>query len=280
MNEEERHVYYDAELGVEAYNIKGHVKKFPAHFHEYYVIGFIEHGRRRLRCMERQAELAPGDIVLFAPHDSHFCEPIDAEPLDYRAVNVPADTMARAAREAGINADLRFTSCILHNENALAEAISSLYTAIVEGRPLLEREGLFFSLTDQLFSEYAAPSAPQTQEKAQTPAVSRVCAYIEEHYTENISTGELMGIAGCGRTYLFHIFTRETGVAPYRYLQTVRLERAKKMLETGLSPADAAAAAGFSDQSHFTNTFRTFIGLTPKQYQRIFAGAEPEEELL
>lgn len=41
---------------------------------------------------------------------------------------------------------------------------------------------------------------------------------------------------------------------------------------------DAAAMAGFSDQSHFTNFFKEFIGLTPRQYQKIFTTtSEPEE---
>lgn len=37
-----------------------------------------------------------------------------------------------------------------------------------------------------------------------------------------------------------------------------------------MEPIDAAAETGFSDQSHFTNAFKARIGLTPKQYQRIF----------
>ena len=44
----------------------------------------------------------------------------------------------------------------------------------------------------------------------------------------------------------------------------------KKLLEKGVAPVDAAVTTGFSDQSHFSNFFKEFIGLTPKQYQRIF----------
>ena len=46
--EEQRRVYYDFELELEAYNLKGIVQKFPNHFHDYYVIGFVEGGRRHL----------------------------------------------------------------------------------------------------------------------------------------------------------------------------------------------------------------------------------------
>ena len=39
--QEQRHVYYDCDLAIEAYNLSGIVQKFPNHFHEYYVIGFV-----------------------------------------------------------------------------------------------------------------------------------------------------------------------------------------------------------------------------------------------
>ena len=39
--QEQRHVYYDHDLEIEAYNLSGIVQKFPNHFHDYYVIGFV-----------------------------------------------------------------------------------------------------------------------------------------------------------------------------------------------------------------------------------------------
>lgn len=59
-------------------------------------------------------------------------------------------------------------------------------------------------------------------------------------------------------------------VSPYRYLQNIRLNYSKKLLEQGVLPIEAAMISGFTDQSHFTNFFKEFIGLTPKQYQKIF----------
>ena len=56
--EEQRRVYYDFELELEAYNLKGIVQKFPNHFHDYYVIGFVEGGRRHLWCRGKEYEVA------------------------------------------------------------------------------------------------------------------------------------------------------------------------------------------------------------------------------
>ena len=45
----------------------------------------------------------------------------------------------------------------------------------------------------------------------------------------------------------------------------------QKLLEQGVPPVEAALQTGFSDQSHFTNYFSRFIGLTPGAYQEIFS---------
>ena len=99
---------------------------------------------------------------------------------------------------------------------------------------------------------------------------------MEEHFAENVTLDDLLSMTDFGKSYLLRSFTRQTGVSPYRYLQTIRLDKAKRFLEEGIAPIDAAGMAGFSDQSHFTHFFKEFIGLTPKQYQRIFQDKEKE----
>jgi transcriptional regulator GlxA family with amidase domain len=53
-------------------------------------------------------------------------------------------------------------------------------------------------------------------------------------------------------------------------LETIRINEAKKLLSNGVSVLDAAIETGFSDQSHFTNYFTSFIGLAPGVYREIF----------
>lgn len=46
------------------------IKTFPNYFHEYYVIGLIESGKRHLSCKKREYVLNPGNIVIFHPGDN------------------------------------------------------------------------------------------------------------------------------------------------------------------------------------------------------------------
>lgn len=45
---------------------------------------------------------------------------------------------------------------------------------------------------------------------------------------------------------------------------------AKRLLEQGVKPIEVTFLTGFSDQSHLTKFFKRQVGLTPKQYMRIF----------
>ena len=51
-------------LKVDAYRFEGLVRSFPTHFHEYYTIGYMNGGNRRLICGGREYELKKGDMVL------------------------------------------------------------------------------------------------------------------------------------------------------------------------------------------------------------------------
>lgn len=60
MKKEVRTAVRDDELRVEAYRFEGIVQPFPNHFHEYYVIGFMEDGKRVLSCKDQEYTIAGG----------------------------------------------------------------------------------------------------------------------------------------------------------------------------------------------------------------------------
>jgi transcriptional regulator GlxA family with amidase domain len=61
-----------------------------------------------------------------------------------------------------------------------------------------------------------------------------------------------------------HLFRQEMGTSPGRYLHTMRMQRARVLLErTFLSVREAMARVGFRDPSHFARDFRRFHGVSP-----------------
>jgi len=269
MGLEERTVCFDKDLEIEAYRFKGIMQKFPNHFHEYYVIGFIESGRRHLSCKNQEYTIGTGDLVLFNPMDNHTCEQIDDNTLDYRCINIKPEIMKKAVLEVTGKEYLpQFSQPVgFHREQV--SLLCELHKAVMDGQTDFKKEETFFFLIEQLIEEYTQPYL-QVKSMEVNEGIQAVCKYIDEHYPDRITLDDLSCLAKMNKFSLLRSFTKVRGITPYRYLETVRINEAKKLLEIGAEPIDVAIQTGFVDQSHFSNYFKEFIGLTPKQYKNIF----------
>ncbi len=68
---------------------------------------------------------------------------------------------------------------------------------------------------------------------------------------------------------LAHLFKNEIGVSPQRYLNNIRLDKAKECLENGvLSVKEIAAEVGIPNVSGFCRSFKARYGTTPKEYRK------------
>lgn len=269
MENEIRTVCYDPELQIEAYRFQGVRQTFPNHFHEYYVIGFIEKSERSLFCNGRESVITPGDILIFNPGDTHSCRQISDEPLDYRCLNIKPESMKRAVFEMLGSETLPIFSenVLFHSE--LFHPLRELHQMITDKERDLQKEETFFFLLEQLMRE-ASDASPGWSPEEPTTEIKTVCDYLEQHYADTITLEKLSSLTGLSKYHMLHCFTRQKGISPYCYLETVRVEKAKQLLEQGQPPADVAFQTGFHDQSHFSNYFKKLIGLTPKQYSLIF----------
>ncbi|MGV3240711.1 AraC family ligand binding domain-containing protein, partial [Streptococcus hyovaginalis] len=99
MRREERKICFDEDLQIEAYRFHGIMQKFPNHFHEYYVIGFIESGQRKLTCRNKDYVINRGDLIFFNQFENYACEQMDDEPLDYRCLNITPEVMRKVVEE-------------------------------------------------------------------------------------------------------------------------------------------------------------------------------------
>ena len=76
---------------------------------------------------------------------------------------------------------------------------------------------------------------------------------------------------GVSTSHLQHLFKHETGTTLVRYQQTIRIERARRLLEeTNLSVKQIVSEVGASDMSHFVREFRRSQGLSPRRYRLNF----------
>ncbi|WP_434309406.1 helix-turn-helix domain-containing protein [Hominifimenecus sp. rT4P-3] len=275
MKKEVRTVVYDDDLRVEAYRLEGVIQPFPNHFHEYYVIGLIEGGVRELSCKNQKYTIQKGNILLFNPGDNHACVQSDGNTLDYRGVNITKEVMLDLAEEITGRRDFpEFSRHVILDEEA-ACYLRPLHDWIMKGSSEFRKEEYLLLLLSMLIQKYGRsfePGIPCPEE------IEKACVFMEQHYGERIYLEQICRCAGLSKSALLRAFTRAKGVTPYGYLENIRIGKAKKLLEQGVTPMEAALQTGFSDQSHFTNYFNRFIGLTPGVYRDIFLGRDEAEK--
>ena len=274
-------VVYDDELRLEAYRFEGVMQPFPAHFHEYYVIGFVEDGERCLSCRNQEYIISKGNIILFNPGDSHACVQTDDGSLDYRGFNITKEVMLDLAEEVTGKRELpRFLQSVIHDEE-INSYLRSLHELVMNGSLEFRKEEkllLMLSLLIQRYGQSFEECISECREE-----IEKACKFMEEHFAERIYLDQICREIGLSKSTLLRAFIKSKGVTPYCYLENIRISVARKLLQQGLTPIEAALQTGFSDQSHFTNYFNRFIGFTPGAYREIFlkgdvTGGEQQDE--
>jgi len=275
MKKEIRTVVYDNELKIEAYRFEGIVQPFPNHFHEHYVIGFIEKGQRILSCKNKKYTIGQGNIIIFNPGDNHACVQSDDGTLDYRGFNIGKDIMLDLSEEITGKRELPgFSKNVVYDDEAICY-LRPLHKMIMNGVDDFGKEENLLLLISELIQNYVQPfesCIPECQIE-----IEKACEFIKKHFTEHIYLNQICRYTGLSKSTLLRAFTKSKGITPYRYLETIRINEAKKLLAAGVSPLDAAIRTGFSDQSHFTNYFSSFIGFTPGVYRNIFEQSKDGE---
>lgn len=274
MKKETRTIVYDEELRLEAYRFEGIVQPFPNHFHEHYVIGFVEDGQRVLSCRNKDYSIECGNVVLFNPGDNHGCVQSDEGTFAYRGFNISKGIMLDLAEEVTGRRELPGFSKNVIYDDEITCYLRPLHEMVMIGISDFGKEENLLFLISVLIQKYGQPFENCIPECPQE--IERACEFMQQHFSERIYLDQICRYSGLSKSTLLRAFTKSKGITPYRYLETIRINKAKKLLEKGIAPIDAAIQTGFSDQSHFTNYFSSFIGLAPGVYREIFSEKNKE----
>lgn len=105
-------------------------------------------------------------------------------------------------------------------------------------------------------------------------AALRTYAYLRGHMADPVVVGDLAQRERISEYALIRAYRREFSITPSQHLLSMRVDCARDLLVRGVSPADVAAATGFSDQAHLTRAFKQRIGSTPAAYRAMAAGGD------
>lgn len=237
---------------------------FPAHFHACYVFGFVAGGKSTMGCREQSHELESGSALILNPGQIHQC--LLGGPLDYFSVHVPVPVMQYIECALGRRGRLPYFS-----GPTLPKGVSEcLAEAVMPDCSDDVRSARFLQFLRMIWPEQSDDALPVPERTS----VSLAREIMRTEYAQPLSLPRIAERCAVSESTLLRSFLRLEGVSPHAYLLSLRVEHARELLLDGCAPSEAALRAGFCDQSHLTNVFRRYIGMTPRAYQKTHAAVQ------
>ncbi|CCO25455.1 GlxA family transcriptional regulator [Maridesulfovibrio hydrothermalis] len=117
-----------------------------------------------------------------------------------------------------------------------------------------------------MFDQHAEGEAGFADQK-----IAAVQKWMQENYSQSIQLEQLAGRYGSGVRTFLRRFKRATGLTPYNYLQQLRIEAARHLLEVSAKNIEEITGlAGYENASSFRRLFKRKTGLTPVEYRNKF----------
>ena len=155
--------------------------------------------------------------------------------------------------------------------------VQEFIDAVIEVREntfsnILRRNGLlkifFAELIEYNNKQFLEEQLKDVHDTEKLPHIKRTITYINDNYASKIKINELADHVGVNRSYLASSFKKATGYSPKEYLLTLRMEKAKSLLEKTDMPVNAVAnSVGYTDQLAFSRMFKEYTGISPKAFR-------------
>ena len=122
----------------------------------------------------------------------------------------------------------------------------------------------------QKFLMECTQAVSSVKKAEENPIIKKVCAYVDENLSSDISLETAADFVGVSSFYLSKLFKEEKGETFINFISDKRLEKSRQLLsETSLSIKEITAEVGYNDQNYFSRIFKTKYGLSPKEYRKV-----------
>jgi AraC-like DNA-binding protein len=241
---------------------KPHYKVGPKRI-ECYSLHFVEQGKVAVEYDGKRAELQQGDLFcLFPGRTYHYGMLPSDSPLRMSWIALDGDRVKPLLQLAGLTPETpyRTQACTSHVRSTVERLIDALAGARGWSPAWsLELHSLMYGLFAELIPEHPAIRAEEPD-----GWVRECMDFMELHATEGISVQQVAAFAGMHRSYFSSVFAGQVGVSPMKYIQSIRMEKAKRLLgETDATITEIALSLGYPSLYSFTRAFKNYYDVAP-----------------
>ena len=245
------------------------------HCHPYFELSYIEHGSCRFFIEDTMYDLHDGDFLLIPPQMFHYTRYLFGPCLRcgiyFRYEDLGRELLPYVPDKEAFFSHLR----VFQAPPAFRREIAGLIGRMAEEEANIdERSPLILQLRLRelllLCSRICiflteSPASIHTTDRQ----VLQAARFINEHFRQQISAGDIAAAAGFSPNYLSRRFREAAGIGVHDYLVFIRLRNAAfELLTTEDSVTDIALRNGFSDSNYFKDVFKKKYGITPREYRK------------
>jgi AraC-like DNA-binding protein len=258
---------------------------YHRHSHETYSLGVTDVGAQSFTCRGAAYTSAAGMVMAFNPDDPHDGQATDGFGFTYRMIHIGPELVSTVlADAAGRSVGLPLFADPVLSDPVLAARLRRLHVALLGQATALRRDELLAAVvlaaarlaggTSPRSSPSPAEAGPAQPGPADARRVARRARdLIAGRYRDDLTADDLATVTGRSRFAVHRAFTHVYGMPPSDYQRQLRLREARALIAAGTPISEAAALAGFADQSHLSRWFVRYYGVTPGRYQRATATA-------
>lgn len=237
-------------------------RSFARHAHEEFGVGLVTGGAQRSWSGRGPVEAVRGNLITVNPAEMHDGAPVGPARswsmlyFSERIVGAVVTDLDEGRRS------MRELHAPVVDDAGLARLFVATRTAALHDEQGWAFEERLLELFGGLL-RIASKTVVSTSTR-----LAQVRERIDDAPARPHDLAELATLAGLSRYQTLRAFSRLTGLTPHAYVMQRRLDVARRLIRHGSSLADAAAEAGFADQSHMHRIFIARHGFTPGAYAR------------
>lgn len=237
---------------------------FPMHFHKHIELFLLTKGSLEVDFGTVQFIANAGEVVIIPPNQPHagrYIPPI----TEYHVIQFDIDDFQNNIIEVqqSLNIFMNKDNIFSHttNDNRVIKAVKRLFDL---NRNSLLISADIYNLLLLLSEKCINLSVKENSDKR----FEKIFEYIHTNFSDELTTNSVSEIFSYNESYFCRRFKTITGMNFTKYLQTLRLNNACKLLcETKKDINEIYSICGFNNFSYFTHCFKKAFGTTPSEYR-------------
>jgi AraC-like DNA-binding protein len=221
---------------------------FPKNFQ----IGLIRQGKGEFIFGDTVIPIEEGQLFLIHPGKIHSGKPDETIGWTVDTIAIKKEFVEELISP---NVQITFPEFVVDDAD-LKKDFKDTLDLLANYQSSLEYEGRLYLLLTELIKRRATILQNNDSKEKPTDAVDRATAFINKNFKTSFSLDELADQSYLSKFHLLRLFKSKVGLTPYSYQIQLRLNEARRLIFEDKSLSEVAYELGFSDQAHFTNTFK------------------------